>query len=167
MKVETLEIIFKAFNHAQVKYIVAGGIAVNIHGYQRMTSDLDIAIALSQKNIQRAINCLETLKYKTIIPIQLSEFCIESNRLDWHNNRNMEVLSLQSDQHPETTIDIFVTDPFNFDQEYLTSNIIELSPDISFKVVSLNTLILMKQAAGRAKDMDDIEHLKMIRDKIE
>ncbi len=42
MKLSTLETVFNALNNAQVRYLVAGGIAVNIHGYQRMTSAKDL-----------------------------------------------------------------------------------------------------------------------------
>ena len=74
----------------------------------------------------------------------------------------MQVLSLQSLQHPETTIDIFVNEPFDFDLEYKTSTNAELTNDISFNIVNIPALIKMKQLAGRAKDLDDIEHLKII-----
>ena len=54
MKLSTLETVFNALNNAQVRYLVAGGIAVNIHGYQRMTSDLDMVIQLDSTNMKKA-----------------------------------------------------------------------------------------------------------------
>ena len=42
MKLATIEKIFAALNATSVRYLIVGGIAVNIHGYQRMTADLDL-----------------------------------------------------------------------------------------------------------------------------
>jgi len=83
-------------------------------------------------------------------------------RKDWIKTKNMQVLSLQSTLHPETTIDIFVTEPFNFDETYKTATTVELTPEIDLSLVNIPTLIKMKQNTGRAKDLDDIHHLEMI-----
>jgi len=162
MKLNTLETIFIALNQADVRYLVAGGIAVNIHGYQRMTADLDIVIQLDTKNIKNAMGCLSKLKYEPLIPVNSNDFADPAKRKDWIETKNMQVLSLQSQQFPETTIDIFVTEPFDFDEEYKIATIADLTPDLSFKLVNIPALIKMKQNTGRAKDMDDIEHLKII-----
>jgi hypothetical protein len=166
MKLSTLETIFSTLNQANVKYLVAGGLAVNIHGYQRMTADLDIVIQLNTHNITAAMTSLKALGYSPIIPVNIDDFANSDTRKTWIKTKNMQVLSLQSQQHNETTIDIFVTEPFNFDTEYNTSVSAELTPYISFNLVSIATLIKMKQQAGRAKDLDDIEHLKIIQENI-
>ena len=46
MKFSTLEAIFETLDRAGVRYLIAGGVAVNIHGYQRMTADLDLVVQL-------------------------------------------------------------------------------------------------------------------------
>ncbi len=164
MKLSTLEIVFNALNQAKVRYLVAGGIAVNIHGYQRMTADLDLVIQLDTNNIKNAMSSLDQLGYQPLIPINTNDFTDPEKRKNWIETKNMQVLSLQSQQFPETTIDIFVTEPFNFNNEYETAEIAELTPDISFNVISIPTLIKMKQKAGRARDLDDIQHLQLILD---
>ncbi len=164
MKLNTLEVVFSTLNNAHVKYIVAGGIAVNIHGYQRMTADLDLVIQLDKENIKCAMKSLQQLGYFPLIPVNADDFSDPAKRSSWIKTKNMQVLSLQSQQHPETTIDIFVTEPFDFELEYNASNVAELTQDINFKIVTIQTLINMKQVAGRAKDLDDIEHLKLILD---
>ena len=47
------EKIFKALNENNVKYLVIGGAAVNLHGYVRVTHDLDLFIALNESNIKK------------------------------------------------------------------------------------------------------------------
>ena len=74
----------------------------------------------------------------------------------------MQVLSLQSTLYPETTVDIFVTEPFDFDETYKTATTVELTPNIKLSLVNIPTLIKLKQNTGRAKDQDDIHHLEII-----
>ena len=162
MKLSTLETIFNTFNLAKVRYLVAGGIAVNTHGYQRMTSDLDLVIQLDTDNVINAMNNLEKLGYCPLIPVKAIDFADPDKRKLWIETKNMQVLSLQSSLYPETTIDIFVTEPFDFDQEFKNSLTAQITPDISFNIVSIPTLIAMKKNANRARDIDDILHLQLI-----
>ncbi len=76
----------------------------------------------------------------------------------------MEVLSLISELHPETTLDIFITEPFNFDDEYLNSEAVQLNQDLTVQVITIQTLISMKENVARNKDKDDIQHLSWILD---
>lgn len=162
MKVSTLETVFHTLNQANVRYLVAGGIAVNTHGYQRMTADLNLVIQLDSNNLKSAMSKFKTLDYHPLIPVNADDFANPENRENWIATKNMQVLSLQSHQFPDTTIDIFVKEPFDFDAEYEVSTVAELTPEISFKIVSIPTLIKMKQKAGRARDLDDIQHLQLI-----
>ena len=76
----------------------------------------------------------------------------------------MQVLQLWCDAHRETPIDIFVSEPFPFDDEYNRALVKPLYGDIEVRFVSIPTLIRMKQAADRAQDRIDIEHLRMLQD---
>ncbi|MFN7936530.1 MAG: hypothetical protein U0R19_24625 [Bryobacteraceae bacterium] len=43
-------------NSNNVKYLLIGGYAVNIHGYVRMTNDLDVWVRTSTENAERIIH---------------------------------------------------------------------------------------------------------------
>lgn len=43
---DRFEPIFEALNATGVRYVVVGGVAVNLHGHQRLTKDLDLVIEL-------------------------------------------------------------------------------------------------------------------------
>ena len=60
------------------------------------------------------------------------------------------------------TVDVFVSDPFDFDSEYEAAMQGELAPGLTVRFVSIPMLIKMKQLANRPRDLDDIEHLRMI-----
>ena len=50
MKLDSVEQIFQALNSAGVRYLVAGGLAVNAHGYLRFTKDVDFVLQLQDEN---------------------------------------------------------------------------------------------------------------------
>ena len=162
MKISSLKNILKTLNDNKIRYLIVGGVAVNIHGYQRMTHDLDLVIQLIPENIKNALTALKNIGYVPAVPVTISEVINPKIREQWIRHKNMTVLSLISDLHPETTLDIFITEPFNFDAEYNCSEMVELETDLSVHVISLPSLIKMKQKVSRNKDIDDIQHLKYI-----
>lgn len=46
MRLSSVEAILEALNGAGVSYLVAGGLAVNAHGYGRATFDIDLVVRL-------------------------------------------------------------------------------------------------------------------------
>jgi len=44
--------VIRALNKNKVKYAVAGGVAVVLYGYTRLTLDLDLIAELSEKNLE-------------------------------------------------------------------------------------------------------------------
>lgn len=166
MKLRTLEAIFAALNGGGVRYLVAGGVAVNAHGYQRMTRD-DLVLDLRRDNVLTALRVLAELGYRPVLPVESEEFADPDRRRQWNEERNVEVFSLTSDIHRETTIDLFVRDPFGFDEEYSEAMVGEVAPGLNVRFVRLRTLIRMKQKTGRARDEDDAEHLRWILEEME
>ena len=162
MKLQTLEAIFRALNEAGVRYLVVGGLAVNVHGYQRLTNDLDLVIQLGRDNILAAFQALSSLGYQTSVPVTPEQFARAENRQKWQVEKNMQVLCLVSNQHPETPLDIFITEPFDFDREYEAALRGGIAKGLEVRFVTIPTLIAMKEFADRERDRDDIQHLRWI-----
>lgn len=161
MKLTSLEAIFRALAGAQVKYLVAGGLAVVAHGYLRFTKDADFVIKLVPDNIQRAFEALASLGYRPLVPITARQFADAALRKGWVRDKGMQVLQFWCDAHRETPVDVFVTEPFLFDVEYERALVKPLYGTIPVRFVTIPTLIRMKEAAGRAQDRLDIEQLQM------
>jgi hypothetical protein len=161
VKLASFEAIVRALNEAGVRYLVAGGLAVNAHGYLRLTKDADFVVQLIPDNINRVFAALATLGYKPIVPVTVDEFTDQRTRETWIREKGMQILQLWSDHHWETPIDIFVQEPFAFDEEYARALIKPLYGVVEVRFVSIPTLIKMKEAAGREQDRIDIEHLRM------
>jgi hypothetical protein len=162
MKLASIEAIIRALEDSGVRYLVAGGVAVNAHGYLRFTQDMDLVISLDPTNIVRAFDALAKLGYKPLVPITAEQFSNAQLRRSWIREKGMQVLNLASDRYRDTTVDIFVTEPFDFDTEHRAAFEDELAPGLTMKFVSIRTLIAMKEAANRPRDVDDIQHLRWI-----
>jgi len=162
MKLSTLETIFHTLNDAGVRYLVAGGLAVNAHGYQRLTHDLDLVIQLTRENIRTAFEALASLGYQTSVPITAEQFAVVENREMWKAEKNMQVLCMVSNTHRETPLDIFISEPFDFDKEYEAALRGGIAKGLEVRFVTIPTLIAMKEVADRERDRDDIQHLRWI-----
>jgi hypothetical protein len=162
MELRSVEAIMRALNGAQVKYLIVGGVAVNAHGYQRATRDLDLVIGLEPQNIIRGLHALLQLGYQMSIPVTPEQFADPSNREAWRKEKNMTVLRLWSDLHGRTPIDVFVYEPFDFAAEYAAAKWEELAADVKTPVVRCEALINMKRTAARLQDLADIAELEEI-----
>ena len=160
MKVASFDALVSALQRAQVRYLIAGGLAVNAHGYLRFTKDVDIVLQLVPDNIERAFLALETLGYRPRVPIQASQFADRALRESWIRDKGMQVLQFWCDAHKETPVDLFVTEPFDFDAESARALIKPLG-SVQVQFVSIPTLIRMKELAGRPQDTIDIDQLRM------
>lgn len=162
MKLAAFEAIAAALRDAGVRYLVAGGIAVNAHGYVRLTYDVDLVIQLKPANIRPAFQALAKLGYHPTVPVTADQFADEAQRARWMQDKGMQVLNFSSDLHRPVAVDVFVTEPFDFDAEYEAAMQGELAPGLTVRFVSIPTLIAMKRLANRPRDLDDIEHLQLI-----
>jgi hypothetical protein len=164
MKLESVKAVVEALAGAQARYLVVGGLAVVAHGYVRYTKDVDLVIQLVPDNIRRAMAALERLGYRPAVPVPIEEFADPASRGRWIREKGMTVFQLWSDAHRETPIDVFVAEPFDFDREYEAALRKPLFGRLEVRVVSLPTLIRMKEAVGRPEDRIDVEHLRQMLD---
>ena len=162
MKLTSLDAIATALRDADVRYLIVGGLAVAAHGYGRVTFDLDLVLQMQPDNLRRAMAALESLGYHPTIPVSVSQFADAAIRESWIRDKNMVVFQMHSDKHPETRIDLFVAEPFNFDIEYDAALVGEILPGLQARFVRIETLIQMKESAGREKDREDIRQLRFL-----
>jgi hypothetical protein len=163
MKLASFDSLVSALHSAGVRYLVAGGLAVNAHGYLRFTRDVDIVLQLSRGNIEAAFAALAGLGYRPIVPISAAEFADAGKRSSWEREKGMTVLNFWSEQHRDTPVDVFVTEPFDFEAEYGRALVKPLG-SVGVRFVSIPSLIRMKEAAGRPQDRIDIDYLRKLAD---
>jgi hypothetical protein len=99
MKLGSFDVLVRALDKAGVRYLVAGGLAVNAHGYLRFTRNVDLVLQPAPGNIAAAFGALEGVGYRPL-------------------DKEMTELTFRCDRHRDTPVDVFVTEPFDFDEEY-------------------------------------------------
>ena len=162
MRLSSFKEIVRTLDAADVRYFVVGGLAVIAHGYGRTTYDVDLVIQLEAGNIRRAFDALRDIGYHPTVPITAEQFSDPALRESWQLDKGMLVLKFWSDLHKETRLDVFVTEPFPFEDERRHAVPREVVPGLLAPVVGLETLLEMKRAANRPKDLADIDELNLL-----
>ena len=161
MKFSSFETLVRALDTAGVRYLIAGGLAVNAYGYLRFTKDVDVVVQLVPDNIERAFAALKNLDYRPMVPITATQVSDAAQRERWIHDKGMKVLQFWSDAHRETPVDVFVIELFDFNEEF-DKSLSKTLGDTAVHFVSIPTLIRMKEIAGRTQDKLDIHELRML-----
>lgn len=134
----------KLLNLNEVEYLIVGGYAVGLYGYPRATGDIDIWISKSEKNAHKIIQVLNEFGFHQ------SELSTDFFKKDDQITR----LGL-----PPLRIEIMTSiSGLNFSECFPKKEIIEMD-DIKINFLDFNNLLVNKKAAGRFKDLDDLEKL--------
>jgi hypothetical protein len=134
----------RLLNSYQVKYLIVGGYAVGFHGYPRATIDLDVWIAPEQQNAQRLLSAL-------------NEFGFQSDELD--EQLFLELNRVVRMGVPPLRLELLTSvSGVEFDACYANRLSVTVE-DVEASVISLPDLKANKKAAGRHKDLNDLEHL--------
>jgi hypothetical protein len=132
-------------NQNEVEYIIVGGYAVIIRGYSRSTGDIDIWVNKTEENfikLQKAIMSFGLLE----IAVKKEEFFSD----------NFVVFAFGK---PPYAIKIMTAvKGLDFISTYNNSTIEQVN-DTPVRIIHLQNLIQAKKAAGRNKDLNDIENL--------
>lgn len=165
MQVHSVQTIIRRFNESNVRYVVVGGFAVVMHGYQRFTSDIDLMLDLgNEENVRLAVAILKDEGYEPRIPVPIEAFADSQLRESWVRDKNMLAYGLDSAKHPMTHVDLFAKNVLDFEGTYREAERIELFEGVPVVVISLDGLIYLKQLAGRAQDFLDIEKLRVLQE---
>jgi predicted nucleotidyltransferase len=135
-----------ALNSAKVEYILVGGYSVILHGYARTTGDMDIWVNKTADNYKKLLKAFAEFK----MPV----FDMTEENFLHHNE--WDVFSFG---RIPNRIDIMVrVKGLEFKEAYSKSKNYTIEK-VKIRTIRLEDLIQTKKAAGRFKDLDDIEQL--------
>lgn len=146
----------------KVKYLVVGGLAVNLHGVPRITQDIDLIIAMEQENILKLNTILKKLRYIPRLPINPDDIANPKIVKDWIINKNLQAFSFYQQKENYKVVDIVLVHPLDFKKAFKNKSIKKVK-DIEIYLVSIDDLIQMKKNTGRKQDLSDIEMLKKVK----
>jgi predicted nucleotidyltransferase len=135
----------RALNKNKIRYLVVGGFAVNLHGVQRLTLDLDLMLDLTKEHLEKVIEVLGKLRYRTKVPRKLWE--------------KASAIAFTHQKDEDQRIDIFLKNPIDFDVAYARRKTFVID-GLNIDCVSLDDLLELKNKADRVRDWLDIGALK-------
>jgi hypothetical protein len=151
-------VLFTALADRDVEYVTIGGIAIQAHGGQRLTQDLDVAIAASTENLARLADALLDLDARILGPDgQRSQSTPTAPLLassdQWHlitDHGQLDVITLPA--HLGT-----------FAELRARAHQVPLG-ELSIPIADREDLLEMKRAAGRPQDLADVRLLESLDD---
>ncbi len=133
--------LLKAFH---VEYLLIGGYAVAYHGYPRATADMDIWIAVHPQNAAKIVAVLKEFGFD-LPKLSVDLFLTQGQII------RMGV--------PPVRIEIATSiSGVNFAECY-AARVIDVLDDVEVNLIDLAHLKMNKKAAGRHKDLNDLENL--------
>ncbi len=153
--------LLRALVRHKVRFIVIGGIAGALHGSATLTSDLDVVYDRDRDNIRRLAAALVELDARRRdlpagLPAEIDERAV-LNGANFHLITKFGELDCLGETPAERlTYATLAVDAVRFDVG-----------DVTVTVTSLDDLIRMKRATGRASDRIEVERLSALRDEHE
>jgi hypothetical protein len=93
--------------------------------------------------------------------VAAERFADATERAAWIAEKGLTVFSLWSDRAPSLEVDLFVREPFDFEQAWARRVTVSLDTTTA-TVVGLQDLLALKREARRPQDLSDIEALEVI-----
>jgi predicted nucleotidyltransferase len=142
---------FKEFilclNSASVEYMLVGGYAVIYHGYNRTTGDLDVWVNPTKENYLKLTKAFNAFGMG-VFDMTMEKFLAEAH---------YDVFTFG---RPPVCIEILTAvKGLVFNESYAISAMRDFD-GLNVQMIDIRDLLIAKKSANRAKDHDDIEHLK-------
>lgn len=141
---------WKALQDNSVQYIMIGGYAINLHGYQRFTGDLDIWLndtLENRKNLRKAFISCDMGDYSQIESMQ---FVPGWTNFNLNNGLSLDILTVMKG-----------LENYTFDECMQMASIADIET-VKVPFLHINQLIENKKVINRPKDQIDILALQQI-----
>lgn len=150
-----IERVAEALEREGVRFALAGGHAVALHGAVRGTVDLDLVLACTRENFAAAERALKALGLVSRLPVTAEE--VFSFRKEYIERRNLLAWGFVHPKDPSQVIDLVLT------WELKPGDVKRVrAAGRDLPVLSKAALIAMKKAAGRPQDLADVAALERL-----
>ncbi len=144
---EDFQDFIRSLHIAGVRYVLVGGYSVILHGYARTTGDLDIWVEPSLENYQRLTNAFARFGLP-VFDMTADKFLA---------TQHYDVFTFG---RSPVSIDILtMVKGLEFEPAFALAEWFEIASDLRVRALRLDDLLQAKKAAGRPKDLDDLENL--------
>jgi len=153
--------LFTTVNSARVPCVVVGGLALLLHGVDRVTAVVDLVTDLATGATRDLINALTAAGYRPVAPVDPALLADASIRDRWRTEHNMEVFSLWDSTNRGPTLDVLLSSPVPFADLQRDALTVTLE-GVPVTVASVAHLITMKQHTARPRDLEDVQRLRVL-----
>ena len=154
--------LLQSLSEGQVQYVLVGGLAVQLHGFMRSTVDIDLVLAMNDKNLVSFIDVVKRFGLMPSIPVPIESLRNAAQIEQWHREKGMLAFALREPQIGGGVVDVLVRPEVPFEKLRKNAVIGELFSQ-QIWIASIDDLLTMKRSANRPKDRLDIEALEKIK----
>jgi predicted nucleotidyltransferase len=142
---------WRSLNKTDVRFLMIGGVATNLHGYHRTTNDIDLWIEDSLLNRQQLRLAFKEYGMGDFPSLETMQFVA-----GWTTFR------LDSSLEVDIMTSVKGLEDYTFDDAYQLASIADIF-DLKIPFLHINQLIVSKKAANRSKDQIDVMELEKIK----
>lgn len=154
------EAFFKSLREAGIDHIVTGGLALNLHGLPRMSTDIDLVLEPGGENVLRAIRHLRDLGYRPGEVPKPEEMAHPEVRRRWIEEGRRVVRFVHAEEDlPEVDLSLEAHLPYT---ELEGRAVKILLGEEKIAVMSQEDLKSLKKVMNRPCDLEDLEGLKIL-----
>ena len=146
-------------NDAGIRYVIVGGVAVNLHGHRRFTADVDVLLALDEENLEKMTRLMHSLNYVERLPVQLKELSDPKKVEEYFEQKGMTAYTFLSNNRERIDVDVLAGKSLSFDEYENREVLLDIDEGVTVPVISIDDLLALKKEANRAKDLEDIRVL--------
>ncbi len=155
--------LFQTLERHGVRYLLVGGLAMNVYGVERATMDVDIALALDEANMAAFLAAARALGVSPVAPVALVDLADKSKRDAWIRDKGMVAFALRAPDPRTPTVDVLIQPGIEFEAAWLRREVRDLGP-LRVSVAAIDDLIAMKLGTGRIKDESDVAALRRLKE---
>ncbi|MBD3240794.1 MAG: hypothetical protein GF331_09435 [Chitinivibrionales bacterium] len=146
-----------------VRFVVCGGVAAVLHGVERLTLDIDIALDFEPRNVEVFVDVMTGMGMKPRVPVDPMQLCNAEFVKMIVEEKNAIVFTFIDPDKAVKQVDVFLTDELAYakllpDTEELTLG------DTSVRLLTKRKLLALKEAIDppRDKDVLDLRELRRL-----
>lgn len=165
-KIDSTNLITSMIMHLKkkrVNFLIAGGVAAVLHGVERLTMDLDLAVSIEKENLSKFLESMSELGLVPRLPLQAEVLLDKNKRKIMVEEKNALVFTFIDPKTPLRQIDFFMAPGLSFEELKDDVETINIDGEEVF-ILSKQKLVELKLNVSpmRDKDMFDIKELQRL-----
>ena len=152
---ENIDEFITAANKNKVRMLMVGGSAVNFHGYQRHSADVDFWIEPTKENFKNLITTFNEMGY------EIEDFPEKVKNKEQNISIKFSPLDLNLELITNFSVNKSFEEAYNDSEKVIVND----KPFLRWNVLSFEDLITSKIKANRPKDLLDIQQLQEIKNR--